>query len=246
MSSQHPPNKSEKRGVRHTIRNSIQRAKDALRTSSSSRAPAGRPHSSNTDDSASQLISSSQATRSEHTADVTASNASSTAVKVPPRENSGTAWERLSSSLSVLEKSLGLFPPLKSAIGSLVGCLEVVKVAASNRVDYEELAHEFQLMVDALSQHVGIFESEKSNGSVANIVQCMQAHIAEIKQHEEKGSIQRLRGATNDHEDVIKRYRQIERLFRQLQCDITMRTQDQVKKQLEVCVWPLFRLKVIT
>ncbi|KAF8746787.1 WD40 repeat-like protein, partial [Rhizoctonia solani] len=213
MSSQHPPNKSEKRG--------FPRASWA-------------PHSSNTDDSTSQLISSSQATTGEHTADVTASNASSTAVKVPPRENSGTAWERLSSSLSVLEKSLGLFPPLKSAIGSLVGCLEVVKVAASNRVDYKELAHEFQLMVDALSQHVGIFESEKSNGSVANIVhRCMQAHIAEIKQHEEKGSIQRLRGATNDQEDVIKRYRQIERLFRQLQCDITMRTQDQVKKQLE-------------
>ncbi|KAF8684577.1 WD40 repeat-like protein [Rhizoctonia solani] len=216
------------------MRSSIQRAKDALRTSSSSRAPAGQPHSSNTDDSTSQLISSSQATTGEHTADVTASNASSTAVKVPPRENSGTAWERLSSSLGVLEKSLGLFPPLKSAIGSLVGCLEVVKVAASNRVDYEELAHEFQLMVDALSQHVGIFESEKSNGSVANIVhRCMQGHIAEIKQHEEKGSIQRLRGATNDQEDVIKGYRQIERLFRQLQCDITMRTQDQVKKQLE-------------
>ncbi|KAF8753933.1 WD40 repeat-like protein [Rhizoctonia solani] len=211
MSSQHPPNKSEKRGFPRA---------------------SWQPHSSNTDDSTSQLISSSQATTGEHTADVTASNASSTAVKVPPRENSGTAWERLSSSLGVLEKSLGLFPPLKSAIGSLVGCLEVVKVAASNRVDYEELAHEFQLMVDALSQHVGIFESEKSNGSVANI-QMYAGHIAEIKQHEEKGSIQRLRGATNDQEDVIKRYRQIERLFRQLQCDITMRTQDQVKKQLE-------------
>jgi hypothetical protein len=106
-------------------------------------------------------------------------------------------------------------------------------VAASNRADYEELADEFQSMANTLSGYASKLESEKGNGSVANIVQyvwsldlalithsgdrCIQSHIADIKQYKEQGSIQRLRGATNHQEDVIKRYRQIERLFRQLQ-----------------------------
>ncbi|CAE6431158.1 unnamed protein product, partial [Rhizoctonia solani] len=215
-----------------SIRNDIQRAKGALISKPTPLSPSGQSQPSATSSSGSQIDSRPQVATGSLATSTTTPNEN--AAGGPLHEGSESTWDRLSKSLGILERSLELFPPLKSAVGALAGCLEIVKVAASNRADYEELADEFQSMANTLSGYASKLESEKGNGSVANIVQCIQSHIADIKQYKEQGSIQRLRGATNHQEDVIKRYRQIERLFRQLQCDITMRAQDQVKKQLEI------------
>ncbi|KEP44908.1 putative vegetative incompatibility protein HET-E-1, partial [Rhizoctonia solani 123E] len=132
-----------------------------------------------------------------------------------------------------IRKSAGGFPPLKSAVGAVIGCLDVVQAAASNRGDYEKLAEDFQSMADVLIPYISELESEPSNGSIANIVQSIEQQVKEIKEMEKSGSGRRLLNATQDQEDVVDRYRHIERLFRQLQCDLTMRTSRDVKEQLE-------------
>ncbi|CAE6437130.1 unnamed protein product, partial [Rhizoctonia solani] len=153
----------------------------------------------------------------------------------PEKKKAGSAtWARMIGSLKVLETSVELFPPLKSAIGAFIGCLDIVQTAASNRADYEELADEFQSMANMLQQYAGDLESEPENGSIANIAQCIQRQVTEIEKKEESGTIGHLLDATQDQEDVIRRYRQVERLFRQLQYDLSMRTRNDVKKQLEM------------
>ncbi|CAE6470206.1 unnamed protein product, partial [Rhizoctonia solani] len=88
-------------------------------------------------------------------------------------------------------------------------------------------------MADVLIPYISELESEPSNGSIANIVQSIEQQVKEIKEMEKSGSGRRLLNATQDQEDVVDRYRHIERLFRQLQCDLTMRTSRDVKEQLE-------------
>ncbi|KAG8701373.1 hypothetical protein FRC11_012220 [Ceratobasidium sp. 423] len=209
MNSQDPPDQ-QKRGVRQTIRSGLQRAKDALRPP---RPESGHPERLNAPSFGTRLFSISRPTT--------------------PSSGHRLAWSRLTSSLRALENSAGLFPPLKSAVGALIECLDIVQAAASNRADYGELASELQSMADMLNQHAGDLHSETSNGSIANIAQCIQRQVADIKERKESGAIGRLLDASQDQEDVIRLYRQVENLFRQLQCDIAMRTRDNVEKQLE-------------
>ncbi|CAE7231665.1 unnamed protein product [Rhizoctonia solani] len=81
------------------------------------------------------------------------------------------AWSRLTKSLRALETSVELFPPLKSAVGAFIGCLDIVQKAAQNREDYIMLADELQSMASTLIQYTGELELEPSNGSIANMTQ---------------------------------------------------------------------------
>ncbi|CAE6461811.1 unnamed protein product [Rhizoctonia solani] len=143
------------------------------------------------------------------------------------------APNRLIGSLQALEGSIG-FPPLKLALSELIGCLDMMKASSSSLKDYEQLVDEFQSMADILKPYVGELESEPRTGSIANVTQCIQRQVMEIKKQAERGTIGRLLDATEDQQDVIRRYRQIENLFRQIQCDLSIRTRDDVKKQLEI------------
>ncbi|KAL5637535.1 hypothetical protein ACGC1H_004079 [Rhizoctonia solani] len=149
------------------------------------------------------------------------------------KKSDSVAWNRTIGSLRILESSMRSFPPLKSAVSALIGCLDTVRNAASNRSDYEDLADELQLMANILNQYAGELELEPSNGSIANIAQCIQQQVTEIERKQGSGTIGRLLDVTQDQEDVIRRYRQVERLFRQLQADLSMRARNDVKKQLE-------------
>ncbi|CAE6379284.1 unnamed protein product [Rhizoctonia solani] len=213
MDSPDPPGRSEKRKIRHTLRSGYNWVKGLARPSSTP--PSSGPQQSLTvPSSGSRRLSLSRLTDSAPV-------------------SSNTAWHRLGSSLREFENRLGVFPPLKSAVGAVIGCLDVVQAAASSRGDYEKLADDFQSMADIMIPYISELESEPNNGSIANIVQSIEQQVKEIKEMEKSGSVRRLLNATQDQEDVVDRYRHIERLFRQLQCDLSMRTSRDVKEQLE-------------
>jgi len=70
---------------------------------------------------------------------VTSEPSSQHAVAAPPgtslpekyKEGLNIAWHGLETALRVLEKSADAFPPLKSAVGGLIACLDVVQVTHS-------------------------------------------------------------------------------------------------------------------
>ncbi|CAE6451858.1 unnamed protein product [Rhizoctonia solani] len=112
-----------------------------------------------------------------------------------------------------------------------------IKSAALNHKDYKQLADELAAMADSINQYGQELDSETNNGSIANIARCIEDQVAWIKHKDERGTMSRIRDATEDRDDVIRCYKQIGVLFRQLQCDVTMRTRSDVKKQLEVRVY---------
>ncbi|KAH7338733.1 hypothetical protein B0J17DRAFT_388916 [Rhizoctonia solani] len=252
MSSHRPPDGKGKRGFRQSMRSGLHWVKESLSRPSSPRppsehteslnAPASQSHHQSLSRSTSAALISQPALAESDPRAVTPTAQPSTHAAVPntpvitvsePEDSRSTAWKRLTTSLRALEASVELFPPLKAAVGALVGCLDIVQAAASNRKDYKELADEFQSMADILNQYVGELQSEPRTGSIANITQCIEDQVADIKKQEERGTMGRLLDAKDDQEDVIRRYRQIENLFRLLQCDLTMRTRSDVKKHFE-------------
>ncbi|KAG8739106.1 hypothetical protein FRC11_000914, partial [Ceratobasidium sp. 423] len=160
------------------------------------------------------------------------------ATMATPHENKdtdNTPWGRLFAALHTFENITGLFSPLKSAVGAFAGCLGAVRAqtAATNRQEYELLADEIRMIVDFLKQHAAELGSETRNGSIANIARSVEDQVAHIQEQQSRGTLGRLIDATNDQEDVMQCYRQIERLFRQLQHDIAIRTRCDIKKQRE-------------
>ena len=155
MSSEDPPGGQEKRGMRKTMRSGLNRLKDVVRRPSSARLSSG-----NSDRLAAPSIGSQNLSHSLPTtpllpllppSPLPADQEVDRGVIAPPPEPSSQtavqdvevtnvtdhkksesrAWSRLIGSLRVLENTVELFPPLKSAVGGLIGCLGIVEVRFS-------------------------------------------------------------------------------------------------------------------
>ncbi|CAE6536969.1 unnamed protein product, partial [Rhizoctonia solani] len=145
-------------------------------------------------------------------------------------------WEQLDIALRAFESKLEVFPPLKAAVGMLVECLDVIKAAGKTPTGRDPLnPDEFLSVANILLQYTSELklESGPNNGSIANIIQCIEREVEDIKDLKKRGTIGHLSEATRSQEDVIRRYRQISRLFGQLQCDLSMRINRDVKEQLQ-------------
>ncbi|CCO32148.1 Vegetative incompatibility protein HET-E-1 [Rhizoctonia solani AG-1 IB] len=244
MTSQPPPNDPGERGFLSGLRGHFQKKKEQPKHSNP---PSERPDLlSPSGSSFRRLFSRSRSTtpipsprllpvdleeRANDPSTETTLGASTVAIEEHHGKQSAS-WSRLTRSLRSLENNLELFPPLKSAIGTVLGCLDIVQAAASNLEDYELLADELQSIADILNQHASELDSEASNGSIANIAQCIEDQFVSVKEKKNHTTAERLRSAAND-QDIVMRYRQIESLFRQLQaCGFGISMAD-VKKQIE-------------
>ncbi|KEP46374.1 putative vegetative incompatibility protein HET-E-1 [Rhizoctonia solani 123E] len=230
MSSPPPPDAPEEHGFFHSIKSRLRRVKDTKESPDSSSRGSGLLSPSS---SSFRLLSRSRSTTPtpgtrpllrdsgerapvpslEPPAEV---SLASTAVINPQRSPANTTWSRLESSLRTLEKGTKSIPGLNSALNAFIGCLDSAQIAASNREEYEQLAEELTSMVDGLHQYTGELGSG-SNTSIANIVQSIEDQITSIRQQQERSTLRHLLDATDSQEDVIRHYRRIEALFRQLQ-----------------------------
>ncbi|CAE6509194.1 unnamed protein product [Rhizoctonia solani] len=130
------------------------------------------------------------------------------------------AWNRLRVSLQALK----VFPPLGSAMESLLACLDGLEVATQNRQDFEDLATELTVLSDSLKQHVSGSSSALLSDSVKSVVLGIKRQTAEIQyrlNHAPEGSI---RGTSLDEEALVRHYRQIESHFQLLQTNASMDT----------------------
>lgn len=103
------------------------------------------------------------------------------------REARRVVWSGLEKALRLLEQSSDAFPPLRSAVGALVECLDIVQVsnghpslaancnrcnlqaAATNDQDYEELTLELTTMASTLNRYMSELGSEDPSDSIARI-----------------------------------------------------------------------------
>ncbi|CAE6518333.1 unnamed protein product [Rhizoctonia solani] len=98
------------------------------------------------------------------------------------------------------------------------------EAAAKNRTDHKELAAGLEGMVDQLVRHLGGTTSERIIATITNVAEAIRKEIESIHMQQSRGLTRRMLGASNTEDDLIRRYRRIEQLFRQLQGEASMST----------------------
>ncbi|KAG8708771.1 hypothetical protein FRC11_006201 [Ceratobasidium sp. 423] len=138
------------------------------------------------------------------------------------------AWAGLLAALRNLKSTPGVFGPLASAAGVLLDCFNAVETAARNQKDYEELATELTMLSVSLTQHfkgAGVpVGASKMSKCVSSVAVGIERQTAEIKANVERRERKWLSICRSDEEDLIRHYRRIQALFRQLQSNLNMNT----------------------
>ncbi|KAG8753203.1 hypothetical protein FRC11_007614, partial [Ceratobasidium sp. 423] len=132
-------------------------------------------------------------------------------------EVSNGAWVGLRTSLQGLGCASGVFSPLASACDVLLDCLGAVETAAKNQEDYQDLALELSTLSQSLTQYFKETTSSMVSKSVFSLAIGVERQAMEIKNKTSHGTERRLLTAGSDEEDLLRHYRRIQSLFRQLQ-----------------------------
>ncbi|KAB5587978.1 hypothetical protein CTheo_8580 [Ceratobasidium theobromae] len=161
-----------------------------------------------------------------------ASNSSSNPTRNPPPEignispgqTGNRVWSGFRAALTGLHEASRLFPPLQTAIGALISCLDTWEIAMKNREGYEDLARELTALSNSLSQHIKESRSFRMSNCIANVAQSIEEQVRSLQKKQVQGIGRGLAGTNPDQEDLMKHYRKIESLFRQLQTDANLST----------------------
>ncbi|KAB5593576.1 hypothetical protein CTheo_2965 [Ceratobasidium theobromae] len=146
----------------------------------------------------------------------------------PKVRSQNAVWGGLRNALQTLHTSAIMFPPLQSAIGVLISSLEA---ASQNRQEYDDIASELGTLSRSLTRHIKESNSTRMSDCVTNVALSIekQAKLISAKQERAAG---RFIKAKTDEEEILRHYRRIEALFRQLQTDANLSTWSIANEQL--------------
>ncbi|KAB5590979.1 hypothetical protein CTheo_5571 [Ceratobasidium theobromae] len=135
-----------------------------------------------------------------------------------------TIWTGLRSAFEDLRKAARPFPPLESAIGSLIPCLTLLETAAKNKKEYENIASELKNLGESLTEYMGQTNSVRMSRCIANVTMGIEQEAKLINQKRNRNTGSRLLEGSADEEEIMNHYRKIESLFRRLQIDANLST----------------------
>ncbi|KAF8754545.1 WD domain, G-beta repeat [Rhizoctonia solani] len=145
-----------------------------------------------------------------------------------------SSWTGLEKALHALQISTKGCPPLHSAVDGLISCLHVFREAAKFRKDYDELADGLAAMVQLLANYSLVGASREITEKMNGIAEKIKDELESIDKRQSRGATLRILGPSSDDDDLVRRYRKIEQLFRQLQAEASMSTWNDTKKHLVV------------
>ncbi|CAE6484477.1 unnamed protein product [Rhizoctonia solani] len=148
------------------------------------------------------------------------------------QKNRNIAWNGLWGSLQILRNMSRIFPPLGSAIESLLLCLDGLEIAVQNRQDYEDLATELTTLSESLKQHVNGSSSVLLSDSATSVAMAIEREVMKIQDRLGRVLGPGLREASTEEEALVRHYQQIQGHFRLLQANASMSTRNIVDEQL--------------
>ncbi|KAG8726677.1 hypothetical protein FRC11_014717, partial [Ceratobasidium sp. 423] len=139
-----------------------------------------------------------------------------------PSTPDSTSQHTGSSGLAALKKSLEVlhaqtFHPVQAAVGDLVSGLDKLETTSRNRKDYEGIVHELENMADLVEQYVQNARSEQIAGRMTRIAEIIREEISKVKMRQDQSRTRQVFRAFDNEEDLARRTRRIEELFRRIQ-----------------------------
>ncbi|KDN39373.1 hypothetical protein RSAG8_08890, partial [Rhizoctonia solani AG-8 WAC10335] len=108
------------------------------------------------------------------------------------------------------------------AAGILLECFDGIETAARNQEDYEDLAKELTTLSETLTECIKAPTPPPMTKCISSVGGEIERQVEEIKMKGTRGAGGRFMMAKEDEEDVMRRYRRIQTLFRQLQANLSM------------------------
>ncbi|KDN33726.1 hypothetical protein RSAG8_13185, partial [Rhizoctonia solani AG-8 WAC10335] len=102
---------------------------------------------------------------------------------------------------------------------TLKSTLEVIERAAKNRSDYAELATNLNSITESLVVHLQSAKSTRMSNCIDNFAHGILQEIKEISQQQSQSTLRHYVEVHSSEEDLIKRYRRIDALFKRLEMD---------------------------
>ncbi|CUA69304.1 putative WD repeat-containing protein alr2800 [Nostoc sp, PCC 7120] [Rhizoctonia solani] len=152
------------------------------------------------------------------------------AESTPNRNATEASWAGLEKALAALHITTKICPPLYSAIEGLKSCVGIFEEAARSHRDYKELATGLTAMVELLIKHMPIAASREIMEVLKSIAKKIEEELESIDKRQCRTGPGRILRASKEDEDIVRRYRRIEQLFRQLQAEASMSTWDVTKR----------------
>ncbi|CAE7070896.1 unnamed protein product, partial [Rhizoctonia solani] len=176
--------------------------------------PTGRPGSLN--DPVDTRMPPHDATRPDSRAKIAVPNSG--------KSSKGNAWTGLEQALRALRVTTTICPSLSTAVDELVSFLHLFEVATKKHKDYHDLTTGLEDIVNQLARHLNGTTSKAIIDTITSIANAIRKEIASIDVQQSHNLPRRMLGASSTEDDLIRRYRRIEQLFRQLQGEAGMST----------------------
>ncbi|CAE6441609.1 unnamed protein product [Rhizoctonia solani] len=160
-----------------------------------------------------------------------------------PGSGASTAWSGLEQALRALRISKHIYPPLGLALDDLTSHLPKFEVsnipvynraddvteayleaAARNRQDYDDLAIELKGMAELIERQLDAMISEESKRAIVSLSETIRAELKSVEGRQSQSGTRRVLDSLEEDEDIIRRYRRVEQLFRQLQGEASLST----------------------
>ncbi|CAE6460585.1 unnamed protein product, partial [Rhizoctonia solani] len=132
----------------------------------------------------------------------------------------------------------GIFPPLKDAVSGLLECAMNLQIAEQNQAEYDRLALDLVDLVQTLQKHLPESRPRWTPYSIENAARSIGEQVTHAKQRQDRSKIRQIVQALDGETDVLRCYRRVEHVFRQLQMDISLSIWDLTHEQ-----WVDTRLK---
>ncbi|CAE6424681.1 unnamed protein product [Rhizoctonia solani] len=232
MSSK-PRAPKQKKGLQRLFRNPFNRPSSHLSTSTISTEPAPRGLSTGIINVAEVSGTPDELSPTSPTT-ISALSANPQPDPSPPNEQSAPvetnieirneAWVELRSSLRSLGVVSRVFPNLASAAGILLECFDGIETAARSQQDYENLAREVTTMAESLVELITAPTPPSITKCISGIAIEIKGLAEAIEKKGSTGAAGRILVAKEDEEEVVRHYRRIQSLFRQLQVNLSAST----------------------
>ncbi|KAG8741088.1 hypothetical protein FRC10_003328 [Ceratobasidium sp. 414] len=139
-----------------------------------------------------------------------------------------TAAAALKTSLYGLRKCMNVIPIFGSVADILVDCIDNIPTAAKNHKDFEELASNIIAATKGLEGHLGRLTTGQMSTAVVNVIEELTKQVNYIREKQGRNIARRYIDVEQDIEDLMRSYRRVETLFRQLQYALTSRKSDAI------------------
>ncbi|KAB5589560.1 Vegetative incompatibility protein HET-E-1 [Ceratobasidium theobromae] len=129
------------------------------------------------------------------------------------------AWTQLRTTLRSLQKCAVVFPPLQSAIESVISSIDVMELALKYPDDYENVAFELKSFVEFLAQYFQQSKSVQMSEFIERIAIAIEEQADQINDKRDHEAGTGLTEAKHEIEEFARCYRRMQGLFRQLQAN---------------------------